>query len=432
MKKSFKLIVALTVLMVCSVFGLVACTDPVPTPTFTLDKLSIELAVDELQSLTLTIANVEETPVWTSSNPSVATVTTGSSPNQATVKGIKEGSAVISVEAGNLIQVCSVTVKSGPYITVNPETLELFEGRTATITVDTNITTALTFTSQNPQVATVNSDGLVTALAEGSANIVVSGGNKSAVCQVVVTAPYVTLDQSQVLLEVNGNNTIQLVADSNGEVEWESSNKSVVTVSENGLVTAVGTGEATVTASFLNAQATCTVKVKDEIITVTLSDTEKTLEPNTSFVLTATLSPEQTGEDANVTYSVISGENIVSVDQNGTVTSLGDIYGEAVVRVTSSKDADAYADCTVTVPDPMGDWIAISDKESLQTALVAGNEEVSMYLTCDIDLEGATLTSGLANYNGTFDGRGYEIKNFVLSTPMFGATNGLGANGVVK
>ncbi|MDE6676308.1 MAG: Ig-like domain-containing protein, partial [Clostridia bacterium] len=130
--------------------------------------------------------------------------------------------------------------------------------------------------------------------------------------------------------------------------------------------------------------------------------------------------------DAAVTWSVVKGGDIVSVE-NGTVTSLGK-YGTATVRATSVKDPDAYADFTVTVPDPYGDWIQIFDRASLENALKSGNENKNMYLTCDIDLGGAEINSTIGNYAATIEGRGYEIKNFSCSNGLFG---GITASAVI-
>lgn len=431
MKKKTKYFFVALALLLCTVL-FCACGekgDNGTKPVFTLDKTSIELvAGGNSEKLTLTILNVDETPEWKSSSPEIATVTASASPNAATVKGVKEGTAVITVTAGEERAVCTVTVKPGAYLELKTESLELNVGTSERIEVDTNVT-ALKYTSNDTSVATVDESGLVSGVAAGSTSVTISGGNLTVTCMVTVVQPYVVLNESSLQLTVEKDaNTFLLKAESNGKVEWSSSDESVATVDENGLVTAVGVGEATITARYASAEATCTVKVKEEILTLTLSESEKTLAPKETFQLIASLNPAQTGENAEIEWIVVEGDNIVFVDQEGNVTSIG-AYGTAIVRAVSVKDPDAYADCVIDVPDPYADWLAISDKKSFEAAFKTGNEEKNMYLAGDIDLEGAVYTGNLmGDYRGTFDGRGYEIMNFTADR-LFG---GIEKNGLIE
>lgn len=391
-------------------------------PEFVLDKSSIELTVDEnIEILTLTRNYIDEIPQWKSSNPQVATVTLGQSADKVTVKGISAGSAVISVTAGYYIATCQVKVNPGIYLELLTKNLNLLVGGTGTVSVETDAP-ELSYSSDNPYVATVNPSGLVRGVSEGTTYITVSAGHKSVTCPVTVTAPIVSITKPAMKDEViqltleDGENTYQLEAESNGKIEWFTGDESIAKVDKNGLVTAVGKGETTVTAYYGSAEDERKISVKDEIITVTLNYTEYTLESKESLNLSATVvSSKGEVDDNTVSWSVVDGDDIVSVDENGTVIALGKKFGTAIVRATSNKDADGKAYCSVTVPDPYADWIKISDKASLENALTQGNENKSMYLTGDIDLEGATITSTLNNYNATFDGMGYEIYNFTCN-----------------
>lgn len=429
----FLLITALVMAICCA--ALSACSDNAevkrkPQPTFSLDKPHIELTVDDgnIEILTLTVANVNDDIVWESSNKDVATVAVGSSPNKAAVRSVGKGYATISAVAGEYIAVCTVKVNAAVSIELLTPSFNLLSGTTATIEVETDAE-SLTYRSSRPSVATVNSNGLISAISGGTAEITVSAGSKSVVCTVTVTDPYVNLDKSVLLLMLEeGYKTYELSAESNGEVSWRSLDEEVATV-ENGLVTAVAKGETKIVASYATAEAVCVVKVKDEILTLTLSESEHTLECGDSFKLTATISPEQVDDDAKIEWSVVSGENLVSVDQDGNVTANSNgKYGTATVCATSVKDPDAYAECVITVPDPRADWIAISDKASLEAALTVGNEDKTMYLTNDIDLGGATIgNTTLGTFNGTFDGYGFTISNFDCGMLM----RGISANGKI-
>ncbi|MDE7168372.1 MAG: Ig-like domain-containing protein [Clostridia bacterium] len=441
MKKPLKILAAImSILLIPAIFAACSSDEPASDPVFTLDKTSVELTVGgNAEVLNLTIANVEETPVWASSNSSVATVSVDkNAANRATVKAVDTGAAVITATAGDRVAICAVTVKPGQYINLDKTNISMLAGTTTTITAETNVTTKLTYSSNNESVATVNDSGLITAHSGGIARITVSGGNASATCTVTVTEPYVTLNKDLVLLTLEeGNDSFQLEADSNFDVEWSSSDESVATVSEDGLVTARALGEAIITATTDTAptsSADCRVKVKGEKLDITVyKDGEEvkdtlTLQPKDSLQLTATVTPEQSGDDAKVLWSVKSGDNIVSVSEDGLVTSLGEIYGEAVILATSVKDPDYTAECRINVPNPRANWIEIHDKASLEAALKSGNEGKSMYLTGDIDLDGEPLKSTMGKFTGTFDGMGYEIMNFTCN----GLFAGIDRTGVVK
>lgn len=439
MKKGKLLIVA--VLCIGTALCAAACNeggdpadDPVLETVFTLDKSEVTLtAGGDPAPLSLKVENVDEDLVWESSNEEIVTIAKGTSPNRVTLSALETGYAVVSVSAGDLIAVCKVSVLPTPVITLSDETLDLLAGTTALLRYETNFEGELTFSSEDPEVADVNREGLISAKSEGSTKITISGGGTSAVCTVSVTEPYVILDQSELLLSLSGTAEYQLNATSNGTVRWSTSDPSVATV-EEGLVKAIGVGNAVITAKYGSAQATCDVLVKQAMLTLELSETQKQLGMGESFTLSVTITPEQSGDNARVIWSVMSGNDIVSVNDEGVVTSLGKA-GDAVVRVTSALDADFYAECTVHVPAPYEDWIAIGDAASLRRAFSSGNETKNMYLTADIDLGGEALVSTLESYSGIFDGCGHSITDFrcgILFGRASGAQGGLQADGIVR
>ena len=157
-------------------------------------------------------------------------------------------------------------------LTTKGQTLQL----TATVTPDNATNKSVTWTSSNTAVATVSSTGLVTAVANGTATITATtadGSNKTATCTVTVNIPVpvtgITLNKTTATLTSKGP-TLQLSATvtpsnaTNKSVTWTSSNTAVATVSNIGLVTAVGAGTATITAAATDGSgitATCKVTV---------------------------------------------------------------------------------------------------------------------------------------------------------------------------
>ena len=121
----------------------------------------------------------------------------------------------------------------------------------------------------------------------------------------------------------------------------------MATVDENGVVTAVSEGEATVTATSVadpTKTASCKVVVKKPFIAVggiTLSETTAKLEIGSTITLTATVSPENATEPA-VTWS--SDNTAVATVEDGVVTAVG--VGEAII---TAKAGEMTAECKVTV-----------------------------------------------------------------------------------
>ena len=142
--------------------------------------------------------------------------------------------------------------------------------------------------SSNPTVATVDGDGKVTGRSAGTATITaISDRGDRAACKVTVTkegaggeAKKPALDQSSLSFalkydDLHPTKQLKLINNDHSFIyvyQWLSSNPEVATVDENGLVTAQGTGGATITALASNGQAVrCTVTVTSDIGRVTLN-----------------------------------------------------------------------------------------------------------------------------------------------------------------
>lgn len=134
-------------------------------------------------------------------------------------------------------------------------------------------------------------------------------------------------------------------------LKWSSDNESVATVDASGKVTAVGVGQARITATpevFEEASpAECVVTVNKndvQIEGVALSETAVEIKPGDKLQLSASVLPE--GSPQGVTWSSSNAE-VALVDEAGLVTAIAE--GTAVVTATSSADSSKSASCTVTV-----------------------------------------------------------------------------------
>ena len=247
--------------------------DEVPVADVKLDKTEAELIVGEELTLTATVTPenaVDKSVIWETSDASVATVENGK------VTAVAAGSTTITAKAGDKSAACVVTVAE-PVVEVagvelNQTSAELTVGGelalTATVKPDNATDKSVTWSTSNEKVATVV-DGKVTAVAAGTATITVTAGGKREQCVVSVVAKTVEvsgvkLDKDTAELEVGEELTLSAVVapeDATDQtVTWSSSDESVATVAD-GKVTAVGAGEAAITAQVGEQSATCVVTV---------------------------------------------------------------------------------------------------------------------------------------------------------------------------
>lgn len=143
--------------------------------TVKLNSSKVSLYVGETYTLKLTSS--KEKVTWSSSNPSVATVSaTGK------VNAIKKGSAKITATVGTKKYTCTVTVKE---LVLNESTVELKVGESTILKIVGN-SKAVTWKSSKSSVASVSKDGMVTANGTGNAIITGAVQGKKFICKVTV------------------------------------------------------------------------------------------------------------------------------------------------------------------------------------------------------------------------------------------------------
>ncbi len=234
---------------------------------------------------------------------------------------------------------------------------------TATVSPNNTTNKTVTWTSSNTSIATVNSNGLVTAKAVGTATITAKtddGSNLSATCNVTVTpqlATGISLNQTQAT--IYDGTTLQLTATvspnntTNKTVTWTSSNTNIATVSENGLVTAKSPGTALITATTQdgsNLSATCRLTVQKQYASgIELNQNTLEIGVGASSTLTATISPENT-TDKRVMWTS-SNTSIASVAAGKVV---GNSMGECIITATTLDGSNLSANCHVVVANGGG------------------------------------------------------------------------------
>ena len=344
---------------------------PLLVSSLSLDVTSLTLAAGEEGKLVATVAPKNATNKelsWKSLTTSVATVDA-----EGNVKAVKPGTAKIRVsttDGSKLNAECEVTVTKAKVAVTGvslDNTLLLIsvgESRKLSATVKPSGATnkEVSWTSNNESVATVDSNGNVKGLKEGSATITVTtkDGSKTATCKVTVSKPVstiavtgVSLNKTSLSLTVGESQSLSAtVSPSNASdksVSWKSSDTSVATVDGSGNVKAVKAGTATITVTTKDGSktATCKVTVKSSSVAVTsisLNKRDLYLSEGESEKLIVTFNPSD-ATNKEVTWESDTPSK-ATVDNNGNVKAVK--AGTATITVTT-KDGSRIARCLVHV-----------------------------------------------------------------------------------
>ena len=311
---------------------------------------------------------------WTVDDTDAITVS-----SDGTVKGILNGTFTVAARpkgsTGAYTVLCEVTVTGTPPppvavtgLKLNKNTLPLIVGNsqklTHTITPSNATIKKVTWTSSDEDIATVEQDGTVTAVSPGTAIITVTSqadDTKYDECEVTVSpVPVTSLSLNKTSLTImypGGTETLTPTIkpdEALKEVTWTSSAPDIVSVDENGMLTtlAIGTATITCTSNVTPAKkATCkvTVKTDEKLVTgVKLDQTTLMIKDNgEAFKLNATVTPDD-AYDKTVKWTS-SNEAVATVDDDGNVRGVS--IGTATITCQSAFVPAKKATCKVTVVD---------------------------------------------------------------------------------
>ena len=256
-----------------------------------------------------------------------------------------------------------------PGLKVTTPSIQVEKGKTFKCNAKASSRTNLVYASADPSIATVDSYGVITGVAEGKTTITITTEGKDSQAKSIFTIESVTIPVEVIKLEVPvksvkldktelaatlGDDPVKLVATVNPDnadfktVEWTTSDETIVEI-EDGVMTFVGAGTATITATATNGTtdaaddktATCTVTVKCLVDKITLNKTLLTptigAAPET---LTATVTPED-ATDKTVTWKS-SNTSVATVDATGKVTFVA--VGSATITCTATNGTEETGD----------------------------------------------------------------------------------------
>lgn len=163
-------------------------------------------------------------------------------------------------------------------VTLNENELELYKGQEFVLEaeyepINTTGDTEVTWSSSDEEVATVE-DGIVTALKEGTTTITATIDGVSETCEVTVKEiplESIAIEEQNVQLKINEEKQLTILYNPEDTTDdktavWSSSDESVVKVSEDGKITGLKVGTATITVTVGNKTATTEVTVNQEVL----------------------------------------------------------------------------------------------------------------------------------------------------------------------
>lgn len=285
------------------------------------DKAEQEKIAEAASKLNLT---------WTSSDEEVATV---DETGLVTAVGAGEADITVSVSDANISSTTHVNVVITPTGVEAPDSIELVtngensKALGAKMTPEDATEVKLAYESSDENVATVDENGVVTAVADG---------------ECVITT-YVTADIPATAENAEAKPVVDEVASSEAEVADSAVDSEVPDDAASSEPKDTTDSSFGVVPDSLSAETKVTVTTKVEQIV--LNKTEGVLTVGNSVTVTATVTPD------NATNTTInwtsSDEKVATVDSNGKVTAVA--AGNATIKATSESDGDVSADYALTV-----------------------------------------------------------------------------------
>lgn len=292
---------------------------------------------------------------WSTNNPTVATVSTA-----GVVSALASGAATLTAESEGRTASLPITVTEVPprSITLAPDAFDLATGVTRQIipviidSLGQNVSSLanrnVVWLSTNSAVASVNTAGVVSGVAAGTAKIRLTvDGVTSNDVTVTVSQQVASIRLTPFLNQtIRVGATLQMTAtplDNNSQpiagkpVNWFSSNTSAATISNNGLVTAVSPGSTTITAEADNKTASVTVTVTlVPVGSVSLAPLKDTLVVGDSRQYTPVVRDTANRVISNLNGRTVtwSSSNVLNVTVNNQGVATAQAPGTSAINVT--------------------------------------------------------------------------------------------------
>lgn len=351
-----------------------------------IDPSAVELSVGDSINIEVTATDKSNPIYWeivdALGNPLTGYVEFTSDPSGKTIariRAVKAGIAYVtasqSTNNSTMTVKCKVTVSDSLesamlYGDIEQGKVMLPVDETAELTVELwdskgNIFEAteddIKWVSLSPDIASVEMDpyeptrAIVTANSVGKAYVAVVANDISQtqidIVEIIVVSPPTGIVLNEHNVEDSlANKSYRLIAtiEPEGaqelEIEWTSSDETIATVNENGLVTYKKAGEVIITARVDTFTDSCILKIITPVTSIKLNESEKTLMVGETLSLVATVSPDSATHKDVIWES--SDTRIAVVDEKGIVTAVGAGTAHITCRAFNS---DVTASCIINV-----------------------------------------------------------------------------------
>lgn len=366
-----------------AIYKKVGSAQPIESKLEVGDVVFGEVEKDEQKSVTVnyTAENLTDDIVWAIEGTDAALFDVADQGDRTsgtvtvTYKGTSSKTGTLDARLSYLTQDIALNPMEGSKtisITLIPATIKLtglaFEGALATIdqgqTIDLSqyvvytpnnaVDKSLTWSVDNTYQGEVDQDGKLTAKhVTGTVTVTATSvrvPSVSASVTLTITKPTITdftLSKTETTLNIGGQETLTITAFvpayASESATWASANADIAKVNKNGVITAMGLGDAEITATIGEVEKTCTVHVVAVDVNSITLPAEANVTLGSSLQLNPTVDPAQAASEYTITYES-SAPEIATVDANGKV--VGVAVGDAIITATI---ADKSAQITIHV-----------------------------------------------------------------------------------
>lgn len=292
----------------------------VPITSVAISNTALTLTEKDSRTITASVYPSNTTMsrgiTWISSNRNIASVD-----GNGRIYAASPGTVTITAKSANgKTASCRLNVQKRviPISSVNmsQRSIGLKKGKSVTLSAsvspsNTTMSKAISWSSSNGKIASVNSSGKVTAKSAGKAVITARSSNgKTGNCTVTVTNPAPAINKKSLTMYKKKTYTLK-INNNTKKVIWSSSNKKIATVNGKGKVTAKKAGKVTITGKIGKKKYTCKITVKNPYLKV--SKSKATMKKGQSIKLSASTSPKATIKWSSSKKSVATVSNKGSV-----------------------------------------------------------------------------------------------------------------------
>ena len=299
--------------IVFSAAALVGILAPVPAKA-AVKLNSTKLYMFDDTTSRLSVLGTNKKITWSSTNKSVASVD-----SRGKISAKKNGTAVIKAKYDSKTLYCTVYVME-----LNYSSLELSanEGATLKVVKPSAVKGAVTWSSSDSSIATVNGSGYVKGKNPGLAKITAKCQGKTSACKIYI--PSLSLSKTEYK---KGETGVASVKNTISKISFVSSNPSVASIDNTGKITAKSAGDATITSKGYNAKGKCITTLSKTIHVYDTSSTSVEIVKGKTKQISVSNAGSIPWASNNSSVATVSSSGLITAKNPGTCTIKGTYKG---------------------------------------------------------------------------------------------------------